>query len=131
MNIPNHFGDTLAISLSALCSIHCLATPVLLTLVPSLTGLVLLDEGFHRWLVLAVVPCSILSLGLGCRKHQSISVLLYGIIGIVLMLTLLVFDHEVLGETMERAVSLLASLFIAGAHWQNYRLCQQYDCSCD
>lgn len=131
MNISSGLGDKLAISLSALCSIHCLAAPVLLALLPSLAGMAFLDEGFHRWLIFAVIPCSVLSLGLGCRQHRKISVLFYGAVGIILMLSLLVLGHEYLGETMERGLSLVASLFIAAAHWQNYRLCQTRDCRCN
>ncbi|MBB6521251.1 MerC domain-containing protein [Pseudoteredinibacter isoporae] len=132
MNISSGLGDKLAISLSALCAIHCLAAPVLLVLLPSLAGLALLDEEFHRWLIFAVIPCSILSLGLGCRQHRKLSVLFYGAVGIFLMLTLLVLGHEYLGETLERVLSLIASLLIAAAHWQNYRLCQkrESDCHC-
>ena len=52
----SQLGDKFAISLSALCSIHCLATPIVLAALPSLTGLALLDEAFHSWMVLAVVP---------------------------------------------------------------------------
>ena len=42
--------DKFAIGLSAMCSIHCLAVPVLLVLLPSTAVLGLGNEQFHFWM---------------------------------------------------------------------------------
>ncbi|WP_299979377.1 MerC domain-containing protein [uncultured Pseudoteredinibacter sp.] len=127
----SQLGDKFAISLSALCSIHCLATPIVLAALPSLTGLALLDEAFHSWMVLAVVPCSLLSLLIGCREHRQRSVAELGLIGIAILLTPLILGHEAVGELGEKTLSVVAAIVIALAHWKNYRLCQAEQCSCN
>lgn len=127
----SQLGDKFAISLSALCSIHCLATPILLAALPSLTGLALLDEAFHSWMVLAVVPCSLLSLLIGCKEHRQGSVAWLGLLGIAILLAPLVLGHETVGEWGEKALSVVAAIVIALAHWKNYRLCQTERCTCD
>ncbi|MTI12948.1 MerC domain-containing protein, partial [Sansalvadorimonas verongulae] len=62
--------DRLAISLSFLCLMHCLALPLLLVTLPSLTVLNLENELFHVGMVAFVIPTSLYALTLGCKKHQ-------------------------------------------------------------
>ena len=119
----SQFGDKIAISLSALCAVHCIAGPILLSLGPVYSGLSLMDESFHLWLLVAVIPCSFLSLWLGCRYHQKFSIVAIALFGILLLLTPVILGHEQLNGLQEKTLSVIGSLFIVSAHWRNYRLC--------
>ena len=79
-------ADKLAVSFSTVCAIHCLATPFLVALLPSLAALPLEAESFHLWMVIAVLPTSIYALTLGCKKHKQRSVLRIGIVGLVCLI---------------------------------------------
>ena len=132
MNPLSSYTDSLAIGLSALCLIHCLASPVLLILLPSLTALQLDNEAFHGWLLLAVIPTSLFSLLMGCKKHKFHQVLLIGFFGLVfLVLAVLVegFDN---GELLEKVFTVIGSCIVALGHFLNFRLCRkQNQCDCE
>ncbi len=123
--------DKLAINLSLLCVVHCLALPVMLALLPTIVAPFLAQEGLHLWLIIAVVPTSIYSLALGCNKHRRITVFLIGLLGLCCMLIAIVFGHDYFGENGEKAFTLLGSTFIIFAHVRNFKLCQKKNhCSC-
>jgi len=125
--------DQLAIGLSSLCAIHCLVLPILLTLLPSLTGLPLESEAFHVWMVIAVVPTSIYGLTMGCKQHKRYPLLGLGMIGITLLLLAIGLGEDRIGEIGEKGLTLLGAFLVATGHWFNYKLCkaaQDKDCSC-
>lgn len=43
--------DIIAISVSGLCVVHCLLTPLALLLFPILSGTLIASEDFHRFLL--------------------------------------------------------------------------------
>jgi len=124
-------SDKLAISLSFLCTIHCLALPLLLVMLPSLAALPLADEAFHLWMVIAVIPVSAYALTMGCTKHKRYHLLLIGGIGLALLIAASFLGHDLLGETWEKTLTISGAVVIAAGHVLNYRLCQlQYKCEC-
>ena len=62
--------DRFSIGFSTLCLLHCLAVPVLVSVLPVFATFAFADERFHLALVVLVVPTSIVALGLGCRLHR-------------------------------------------------------------
>ena len=131
--------DKFAISLSLMCAIHCLATPLLLALLPSLAALQLDSEAFHVWLAVAVIPTSIYALTLGCKQHKRYQLLVLGSTGLVLLVLALVLGEDRIGEAGEKVLTSLGACFVAVGHWFNYRLCRtqehsrsqkQNDCAC-
>ncbi len=124
-------SDKVAISLSALCTFHCLILPILTVLILSIAALPLQDEAFHIWMVVAVVPISLFALTMGCKKHKNFSMLLIGTTGLVILCMAAFFGHDLLGEELEKVFTLLGALSIAIAHIWNYRLCRlQLPCGC-
>ena len=55
--------DRVAIGLSGLCAIHCVATPAAVILFPVLSACLGSDERFHALLLVLVVPSSVVALG--------------------------------------------------------------------
>lgn len=125
--------DKFAIGLSMMCTVHCLATPILLTLLPSLTALQLGNEQFHIWILVAVIPTSLLALSLGCKKHKRFRYMVSGFIGVILMVLAVTVGEALFGELGEKGFTLVGAAFIAVAHWFNYRQClakDDEDCPC-
>ena len=125
--------DRLAIGLSMMCVIHCLALPLLLALLPSMAALQLDNEAFHIWMVIAVLPTSIYALTLGCKQHKRYRLLFLGSIGLALLVIALGLGEEHIGEAGEKTLTVLGAGFVALGHWFNYRLCRlprQQDCVC-
>ena len=123
--------DKTAISLSLLCTIHCLVLPLLVVLLPSITALPLQDEVFHVWMVIAVLPVSAYALTMGCKNHKRYKILLIGGFGLFILSIVAFFGHDLLGEELEKAFTVIGAMIIAIAHIWNYRLCQhQYMCVC-
>jgi hypothetical protein len=124
------FGDKTAMSLSFLCTLHCLALPLALLVIPSLASLPFADERFHTWLLMAVIPISALTLTMGCRKHKQLSVVSWGVVGIVLLIVGGVFAHDWLGELAEKLFTLSGAGFVAFSHYKNQQLCKKNQFNC-
>ncbi|WDE05092.1 MerC domain-containing protein [Thalassomonas viridans] len=123
--------DKLAISLSMLCVLHCLAFPLILVLVPSIAALPLEQETFHLWMVVAVIPTSIYALTLGCKKHKKLSVLSGGLIGLAGLIAAVLFGESQLGEAGEKLLTVAGATLIALAHYKNFQLCHHLSqCPC-
>jgi hypothetical protein len=122
--------DKTAISLSLLCTIHCLFAPLLAVLLPSIAGIPLEDEIFHLWLAVAVIPISIYALTMGCKSHKRYRVLALGGVGLLILIFTALFGHGLLGEELEKTFTVIGASIIAVGHIWNYRLCRQTACAC-
>ena len=122
--------DKAAIGISLFCAVHCLLLPVALVTLPALAASSVGNETFHQWLLLAVLPTSIIALTLGCRQHRSFSVLAIGVPGLLILILAALFGHDFLGESGERVATLIGAGLIAFGHFRNHRLCQQHRCHC-
>lgn len=131
MNSIQTLTDKTAIGLSLLCAIHCLASPLLVVLLPSLSALQLDNEAFHFWMVVAVVPTSVYALTMGCKQHKHYRLLTYGFIGLACLISAVVLGEALLGEAGEKILTVIGATIIAYGHFQNYRLCQQHKKHCD
>lgn len=130
MKISQTITDKFSIGLSMLCAIHCLALPVLLVLIPSLSSLPLQNEAFHIWMIVAVIPTSIYALTVGCKKHQRYRLLLWGASGLIFMILAISLGHEIIGGSGEKILTLLGATLVVIAHLENFRRCQQHkDCT--
>lgn len=120
--------DKYAISASAICAIHCLCLPLLVVVFPALSTSVFGHEIFHQLLLWLVIPLSLISLSLGCKRHKSWFVALFGLSGLIALTLAATTGHDVLGENGERVATLIGALAIATGHVRNYTLCRQTSC---
>ncbi len=132
MNNLQIYTDKAAIGLSLLCTIHCLAVPLAIILLPSLAALQLNDEAFHVWMVLVVVPTSTFALTAGCRQHKRYHLLIVGFLGLTCLILAVLLGEIFLGETfysesMEKILTSIGAGMIAYGHYRNYRLCQSQE----
>jgi len=124
-------SDKIAISLSFLCALHCLAIPILIALLTNLAIISLDREVFHLGMVVAVLPISIYALTLGCKKHKTPSVMITGLLGLLLLIGAVMFSESHLGEIGEKLLTVIGAALVALSHYQNYSRCQKIkQCPC-
>ena len=125
------FTDKMAMSLSLLCALHCMAFPVIIVMLPSLAALQLDGEAFHLWMVLAVIPISIYALTMGCRQHKHYRLLGIGLVGLLFLLSAVLPGDDLISSFWEKALTVTGAVTIALGHYWNYRLCRrQESCVC-
>ena len=131
MNHIQTLSDRAAISLSLLCTFHCLVFPWAIVLIPSLAILPLEDEAFHLWMLAAVLPTSVYALTMGCRKHKRYHIAILGTLGLSILIAALFVGEGESAEIWEKTLTVIGSTFVAVGHLWNFRLCRHHDnCSC-
>nr|WP_241664470.1 MerC domain-containing protein [Ningiella ruwaisensis] len=116
-------SDKTAVALSFVCVLHCIALPLVLLALPSISGLLVLDdERFHLWLVFIVIPISIFALISGFLHHKRTSVFFVSALGMLMLIAAALFGHDYLGEKGEVGLTLFGSILIAVGHLRNLRL---------
>ena len=123
------YSDKAAISLSLLCTLHCLATPILLILLPSFAVLPIEGELFHLLMIIAVIPISLYALTLGCKKHKQFSIAAIGLLGLLSLVAAVALGESLIGELGEKLLTVIGSVLICISHYKNYQQCQKKACS--
>lgn len=121
MSMSRNF-DRIAIALSAVCIVHCLAVPLILGLVP--LAAFWADEGahFHGAMLWLVVPTSVVGFALGYRVHRRGSIVALGVCGVTIVVAAAIWGHGAWRVWVEGGVTVVGSLLLAAAHWQNFRV---------
>ena len=125
---PQIFLDKLAISVSAICAVHCLLTPILLTLLPIVSLNEIDEHVFHMMLIWLIIPSSFIAATLGCGKHKDKWVLFGISIGLFTLIFAAMLGHDLVGELGEKLMTLLATTVLALSHWRNFNLCKNDSC---
>ena len=127
-SIAMPYLDRIGVFLSATCLLHCLALPVLLTIAP-ITQTGLMDEQtFHLVLLWFILPVSLIALGIGCRQHKDLIIVLLGGTGLSLLLFAGLLGHTYLSPPTERVLTVVAGLILAAAHLRNFKICRATNC---
>ncbi|HTU11588.1 MAG TPA: MerC domain-containing protein [Allosphingosinicella sp.] len=108
--------DRLAIGLSGLCLVHCMATAVLILMV-STAGGVLLDPHIHEIGLVLAILLGVVGLGLGIREHGFMLPAAVGAIGLGTMAGSLTLEHG----PEEVIYSMFGVLLLALGHDLNRR----------
>jgi len=121
--------DAAAIVLSSVCMLHCLALPIVLTILPIANVSLVEEATFHLLMMTLILPISLIALTIGCRQHKDRLTLVLGTVGLVVLTATAVFGHVWFGFLGERIVTSLGGLILASAHIQNFRCCRANDCT--
>ena len=109
--------DGAAVTLSALCLVHCLLLPLVVAGLPFLAQF---SEGhLHAQILVVVLPLSSIALALGYRRHRDLRILLGGTLGMGLLVVGATYAHMRLGLTADRLLTIAGSLTLAVAHFFN------------
>ena len=129
MNTNQYKSDKIAASISLICALHCLFVPSFFIAVSSTSALTIDNETIHYMLLLITIPVSIYALQLGLKNHKKKGVFVLGIAGLVLFVLAVLFGEAYAGETGEQVITVIASLIVIYAHYQNYQICRKLECS--
>ena len=75
-------------------------------------------------MVVAVLPSSLYALTMGCKQHKRYQLLIWGIVGLALLVLALALGEERIGESGEKALTSRGHIGCSG-YWLNYRLCKK------
>ncbi|MEN2786717.1 MerC domain-containing protein [Sphingomonas qilianensis] len=115
--IESH-ADRLAIGLSGLCMVHCLASAVLLALLSTAGGL-LLNPLFHEIGLTIAIGFGILALGRGIASHGYMMPASVGAMGLGIMAGAMSLPHD--GSGLETIWTLVGVGLLALGHDLNRR----------
>ena len=121
--LDRRWGDRAAICFSGLCILHCLLLPVLLVAYPIGILVTLSDEMFHQIMVSVALPLSLVSLYVGYGHHKRNQLIVFGSVGLGMLMLPLVVPHELISETEETWLTVAGALIVCLAHVVNFRLC--------
>ncbi len=118
-------ADRLGMIASAACFIHCLATPVILSLLTVYAHFVPSEEHTHRVLAVIVTILGALALALGYRRHRRISVFWFAALGLTFIFSGAFFGDLLPSHGYEVAITLAGSCFMIHAHRLNHTFCRK------
>ncbi len=111
------FWDRLGMGVSGLCAIHCMMTPVLVSLLPVWPSLEMYHDYSHFAFFLVIAPVVYFSLK---KRHDNKQVFLLMIVGLAIIFSAWLFRNA-LGEYGESLVTLAGSTLLIRGHWLNYK----------
>src|SRR6476469_3301836 len=113
---PNHLWDRLAISLSGLCLVHCVATTVLVAAMSAFGGL-LGSHWIHEVGLTVAMGLGAFALGRGILEHGFVMPSAVGGLGLGVMAGSLTLPHD----GTEAVATMLGVLILALGHDLNRR----------
>jgi len=119
-------ADRLGIWTSALCVIHCIATPIIISLSAVSVHFLPSEEKTHRSLAVIVATLGALALVRGYRSHRSLRVLFLMIAGLACIFAGAWFGDRLPSHLYEVLTTLCGSAFMITAHRLNHTFCR--DC---
>ena len=145
INMKN-ITDKFSICLSMCCILHCLALPVLIVLLPSISSLWINDEIVHVYLVLLAIPISLFAMVKSLKVHNNYKCISLAVVGLLLLVAAIFMhdigsffseqghvnehghvdehghdEHNGIGELLEKCFTVLGALILVGAHILNLR----------
>lgn len=120
--------DQIGIWASTLCVIHCMLTPVVLSLSIISAHLLPSEERTHRTLAVAIAALGGIAVVKGYRNHRSSRVLVLMLVGLAFIFGGAYWGDHLPSHAAEVLVTVIGSGFMIAAHRTNHTFCR--DCSC-
>ncbi|MBT8112468.1 MAG: MerC domain-containing protein [Gammaproteobacteria bacterium] len=121
--------DRFAIALSSLCVIHCIALPIVASVTPLLMstinhGNAVHEFWFHQFILIFIIPVSVLALVAGFRCHRKNLPLLLGSIGLSILVIVALFAEQLISlqlmsHTGETILTVIGGVIHAAGHITN------------
>ena len=125
--------DRLGIALSGLCLVHCLGTPFLILLFPTISQLGGYDSWLHGTLAVLLIPVALIAVTQGYLHHRKKIVALLAGAGAVLIgfgaflpeiLPHMSHSHGSMSDSLK--LTVMGSLFLAVCHFLNMHYCRKH-----
>lgn len=117
-------SDRAGMATSALCFVHCVAAPVVLSLSAVSSHFIPSEEHTHRLLAVFVTILGAAAIGLGYRRHRRKRVLGATLFGLVLICSSAYFGDLLPSHRSEVLVTLAGSICMIIAHRMNHTFCK-------
>ena len=123
------WADRLGVWTSALCVVHCLLTPLLISFSAVLAHFLPAEERVHRSLALLVALFGTVALLLGFRKHRRPTVLFIMLAGLGCIVGAAWFGDRLPSHAIEVAITFCGSALMITAHRLNHTFCRSCECA--
>ncbi len=115
------YRDLAGISASMLCVLHCLVTPLLITMLPVLAAT---ENQTHRVFAVLMLLIGMLAFVPGYRKHKKTAIPALGAVGVTAVIVAAVLPEMEGGESIETLLVVAGGLALIGAHLRNAYWCR-------
>jgi hypothetical protein len=122
-------ADQIGIWASGFCVVHCLLTPVVLSLSAVSAHFLPSEERTHRVLAVSIAFVGALALVKGYRNHRRKCVPLLMATGLVFIYGGDWYGDHLSSHAAEVAITLIGSGFMIAAHRINHTFCRECSCS--
>lgn len=126
---PREWADRFGMWTSAICVVHCLLTPVLLSFSAVLAHILPVEESVHRGLALLVALFGVVALIAGFRRHRRGLVLASMSLGLGCIAGAAWLGDKLPSHAFEVAITFCGSGFMIAAHRMNHTFCKSCECS--
>lgn len=127
--VSRQWADRLGVWTSALCVVHCLLTPLLLSLSAVAAHFLPAEESIHRSFALLVALFGTVALLVGFRKHRRAIVLIMLLGGLSCIAGTAWFGDRLPSHAVEVAITFCGSGLMIAAHRLNHTFCRSCECS--
>ena len=118
--------DKVGILCSGACAIHCIMTPIITLGSPAIASF-FKSEWLHIGLLLLLIPVAIFAFLNGQKSHRKNRPFIIGIIGIIFLISAVVFESLLKIEIkyFETILTFIGCIFLIYAHFLNIRYLRQ------
>ena len=88
------YFDLIGISLSGMCLIHCVLTPLFIMMTPLIGAGFWSSHGLHESIIYLIIPTAVIALAVGCTRHRDFWVGFIGFIGICVLTIAVLVTHQ-------------------------------------
>jgi hypothetical protein len=123
------WADRMGVWTSALCLVHCLIAPVLISSSAVIAHFLPAEESTHRSLAVLVALFGSIALLLGYRKHRRATTLLLMLGGLTCIAGSAWFGDRLPSHAYEVTITMIGSGLMISAHRLNHTFCKSCECS--
>lgn len=116
--IASGIWDRIGLSVSGICALHCLFSPILITTLPLWPLAFEIHSWAHPLFIILLLPVIYFA---GKRSHFDKKVTLFLITGFLMIVSGWLMGHFWLGPWFETSATLIGSFILIAGHWLNYR----------
>ena len=117
--------DRVGVWASAMCFVHCLATPVVLSLSAVYAHFLRSEEHTHRVLAVCITILGAVALALGYRRHNKKSIVALMMLGLAFIFAGAFYGDRLPSHWHEVAITMAGSCCMIAAHRLSHTFCQR------
>ncbi|WP_433966947.1 MerC domain-containing protein [Tunturiibacter gelidiferens] len=125
MRVSIFSADNLGVWASVLCVVHCVVTPVVISMSVVMARLIPGEERTHRALAVGVAALGAMALVKGFRTHGRRRILGLMVLGLGFIFAGAFFGERLPSHGYEVAVTMTGSALMICAHRMNHTFCRE------